>query len=139
MSVVSARTQFVRYALIGVGSNLILYLGYIGLTLMGVDPKLAMTLLYCVGVAQTFAFNKRWSFGHDGAMGPAFVRYCISYGLGYLFNLAALFVLVDRLGYPHRIVQAVLVLCTAVLLFALQKLWVFRSPASLTTATRASL
>jgi len=134
MSAVPAHTQFIRYALIGVVSNLVLYLGYIGLTLMGIDPKLAMSLLYGLGVVQTFTFNKRWSFGHQGAMGPAFFRYCVSYGLGFLFNLIALFVLVDRLGYPHRIVQAVLVLCTAVLLFTLQKLWVFRRPASATSA-----
>jgi hypothetical protein len=59
-----------------------------------------MSLLYALGVIQTFYFNKTWSFRHGGTHGPAFIRYCISYGLGYLFNLAALHVLVDRLGTP---------------------------------------
>jgi putative flippase GtrA len=80
-----------------------------------------------VGVAQTFIFNKRWSFRHDGTQGAALIRYCVAYGLGYVINLAALFLFVDRFGYPHQIVQGVLVLMLAAFLFVLQKFWVFRS------------
>lgn len=63
----SGHTQFIRYALIGVVSNLVLYLGYIRLTLMGIDPKLAMSLLYGVGVVQTFTFNNFRAPRGDGA------------------------------------------------------------------------
>jgi putative flippase GtrA len=58
--------------------------------------------------------------------GPAFVRYCSAYGLGYVINLLVLIVLVDRMGYPHEIVQGVMILSLAVMLFLLQKFWVFR-------------
>lgn len=125
MSAEATRGQFVRYAAVGLVSNLVLYLAYLGLTLAGIESKLAMTMLYALGVAQTFVFNKRWSFRHDGAHGPAFVRYCLTYGVGYLLNLTALFILVDVVGYPHQIVQGVMVLVLAVLLFVLQKFWVF--------------
>jgi len=135
----STARQFARYVVIGLASNLILYLGYIALTFAGTEPKLAMTLLYALGVAQTFVFNSRWSFGHDGKHGPAFVRYCASYGLGYVVNLAALFVLVDRLGYPHQIVQGAMVLSIAVMLFLLQKFWVFRLNTTLPTANAPNL
>lgn len=127
MSSTAALGQFVRYATVGLASNLVLYLAYLALTAAGVGTKLAMTLLYVLGVVQTFAFNKRWSFRHGGMRGPAFVRYCASYALGYLVNLVALMVLVDRLGLPHQIVQGVLILALAILLFLLQKYWVFRA------------
>lgn len=120
-----AASQFLRYAVVGLASNAVLYLAYLSLTQIGIGSKLAMTLLYVVGVAQTFIFNKRWTFKHQGAQTRTFVRYCIAYGIGYLFNLLSLFVLVDRLGYPHRIVQGLLIFATAVLLFLLQKFWVF--------------
>lgn len=117
--------QFFRYAMVGLVSNAILYLTYLALTQMGMGSKLAMTLLYALGVAQTFFFNKSWTFKHQGAKTSAFVRYCIAYGIGYLFNVFGLFMLVDRLGYPHQIVQGLLILATAVLLFLLQRFWVF--------------
>ena len=118
--------QFIRYATVGLGSNIVLYLAYLALTAAGIESKLAMSLLYVLGVVQTFAFNKRWSFRHGGLHGPTFMRYCASYALGYLINLGALLILVDRLGYPHQAVQGVMILTLAVLLFLLQKFWVFR-------------
>ncbi len=122
--------QFIRYATVGLGSNIVLYLAYLALTAAGIDSKLAMTLLYVLGVVQTFAFNKRWSFRHGGVRGATFVRYCASYALGYLINLGVLLVFVDRLGYPHQAVQGVMILALAILLFLLQKYWVFRPTAA---------
>lgn len=126
MTDTSRSTQFARYAMVGVASNLLLYLAYLALTTTGMDPKLSMSSLYALGVAQTFLFNKRWTFRHGGMHGPAFVRYCIAYGLGYVINLLVLVLLVDQMGYPHEIVQGVMVLSLAVMLFLLQKFWVFR-------------
>ena len=117
--------QFVRYAAVGLISNGVGFLLYLGLTFAGMEHKIAMTLLYAIGVLQTFVFNKRWSFQHDGVHGPAFVRYCITYGLGYVINLLALIVLVDFVGYPHEIVQGIMVISLAAMLFTLQKFWVF--------------
>ena len=130
--------QFIRYATVGLISNALGYLLYLAFTAAGMEHKMAMTLLYGVGVAQTFFFNKRWSFRHGGMHGPAFARYCIAYGLGYVLNLLALLVLVDRLSYPHEIVQGLMVLSLAVMLFLLQKFWVFRpssTPSSSTVQT----
>jgi len=115
--------------LVGLASNTVLYGLYIALTRIGAEPKLAMTLLYAVGVAQTFVFNKRWSFRQVGLHTPAFARYCAAYALGYAINFVGLLVLVDRLGYPHQWVQGVFVVLLALMLFALQKFWVFRRDA----------
>jgi len=123
------RGQFFRYVFVGLASNAVLYGLYIALTRMGAEPKLAMTLLYAVGVAQTFVFNKRWTFGQMGLHTPAFARYCAAYGLGYVINFVGLLLLVDRFGYPHQRVQGVMVVLLALLLFALQKFWVFRRDA----------
>jgi len=127
--------QFLRYGLVGLASNGVLYVAYLVLTAVGLEAKLTMTLLYAIGVAQTFFFNKRWSFRHGGLHGPAFMRYCVAYGFGYMVNLIALLILADSLGYPHQIVQGVLVLLLAVMLFLLQKFWVFPTKTSLPTAS----
>ncbi len=117
-----------RYGIVGVASNMVGYILYLVLTAAGVEHKLAMTLMYMVGVVQTFLFNKRWSFGHDGSHRYALLRYAVSYGLGYVVQLTALYFCVDRLGWPHQAVQGVMVFVVAALLFVLQKFWVFRAP-----------
>lgn len=120
-----ALTQFSRYAIVGLASNAIGYVLYIALTRLGLGPKLAMSLLYGIGILQTFLFNKRWTFGHRGAHGSVFARYCFVYGLGYAVNLLALILLVDQAGLQHQWVQGVMILVVAVLLFTAQRYWVF--------------
>lgn len=122
--------QLIRYGVVGLTSNGIGFLLYLLLTWLGMGPKVAMSLLYVIGVVQTFFFNKHWSFSYGGKDRGAFIRYCQAYGLGYLINLAALVVLVDKLGYPHQIVQCALILLVAGMLFLLQKFWVFPAAAN---------
>lgn len=114
-----------RFAVVGLASNAVLYLAYLGLTAAGVGPKVAMTLPYAVGVLQTFALNRRWTFGHEGDRRAALLRYAAVYAAGYLLNLAALELLVTRMGLPHRIVQAAMILVVAAFTFGLQRSWVF--------------
>ena len=119
-------SQVFRFASVGLLSNAVLYGAYLVLTTVGLEAKLAMTLLYAVGVALTFFFNKRWSFRHGGSHGPPFVRYCFSSALGYAINLLALYTLVDHFGYPHQIIQAIMICIVAIMMFALNKFWVFQ-------------
>jgi len=120
-----ALTQLMRYGIVGLASNALGYLLYLGLTYLGMGPKLAMSLLYCVGVLQTFVFNKKWSFRFDGAATPALVRYATVYAMGYVINIFSLMLLVDQMGLPHQWVMGVLVLFMAVFFFVAQKFWVF--------------
>ncbi len=117
--------QLSRYALVGIASNAFGYLLYLLLTYIGMGYKSAMTLLYMVGVAQTFVFNRSWSFGHRGKIRGALGRYVISYAIGYLLNLAVLWLAVDYLEFPHQVVQGVMIVILAMMLFLLQKYWVF--------------
>jgi putative flippase GtrA len=132
-----ALVQFSKYALVGIASNVVLYIAYIGLTYIGMGHKLAMTLLYAAGVAQTFAVNRAWTFSHRGRYERTFIRYCLAYLFGYLTNLGALYLLVDLLRYPHQIVQGMMIILLAVMLFLIQRHWVFRTNGS-TTATMSS-
>ncbi len=118
--------QALRFAIVGLASNAVLYLLYLGMTAAGMGPKLAMSLAYGMGVAQTFLFNKRWTFNHTGRFDAALLRYITLYVGGYLCNLLALAWFVDKLGYPHQIVQGIMILTLAGSFFILQKLWVFK-------------
>ena len=117
--------QLLRYAMIGIGSNVILYLAYLLLTGFGLGHKTAMTLLYGVGILQTFLLNRKWTFGHQGNIHGAFIRYVTVYLLGYLVNFSGLYIFVDVLGFAHQLIQGVMIILVAVLLFVLQRFWVF--------------
>jgi len=122
----STPVQMLRFAVVGLASNAVLYLVYLGMTAVALGPKLAMSLVYAIGVTQTFLFNKRWTFNHAGRHDTAFIRYVTVYAGGYLANLLVLVWLVDSLGYPHQIVQGLMILVLAGCFFVLQKIWVFK-------------
>ena len=128
--------QFIRFAVIGLASNALLYLAYLLLTGMGMGHKLAMSLLYATGVTLTFLFNKNWTFGHRGEYRKTFIGYLLIYLLGYVVNLVALMVLVDRMGFQHQWVQGMMILVIAVMTFLMQKFLLFRTPESLSGPRR---
>jgi putative flippase GtrA len=123
-------SQFLRFGIVGLVSNAVLYGLYLVATSIGIQHTVAMTVVFAIGTAQTFVFNKRWSFAYHDAHGGGFLRYLLAYAIAYVINLSAMWILVDVEGYPHRIVQAVMVVVVALVLFFLQRFWVFRSPAS---------
>jgi putative flippase GtrA len=85
-----------------------------------------MTVSYCAGVLIGFALNRRITFRFEGASGSALLRYICAYGIGYAINFVGLWLLADHYGIPHEIVQAGMIFGIAVLLFFLQKYWVFK-------------
>lgn len=118
--------QLVRYALVGFTSNAALFAGFLLLVHLGLSATVSMTVLYATGVALTFALNRRWTFRHAGHARRPLVRFVLSHLSCYGLNLLLLNVLVDRLQWPAAPVQAGAILLIALLLFLLQKFWVFR-------------
>lgn len=117
--------QLIKYGAVGLATNLLLYFAYLAVTFVGLSPIIAMSLLYVVGVLLSFWANRNWTFVHQGLQSVSFRRYIVTYLLGYLINLSALYVLVERYALPHQLVQGCLIIFLALFLFALQKVWVF--------------
>ena len=118
--------EVVRFGIVGLVSNVVLYLLYLLFTAHGIGHKVAMTLLFTVGTLQTFFFNKRWTFSFRGFEKSIFTKYVVIYGIAYTTNLAGLVLLVDYLRFNHEIVQGIMIIALAILLFLIQKHWVFR-------------
>jgi putative flippase GtrA len=119
--------QLVRYAAVGVATNLLLYGGFLLLLWAGLAYTAAMSVSYAVGIALAFVAQRSWTFAHSGARGRAALRFVACYGLGYLLNLAGLRLLVGQGLLGPAAAQAVMVVAVAVFLFVLQKTWVFRA------------
>ena len=121
--------QFSRYATIGVVSNALLYLAYLGLTGLGVGHKVSMTLVFVAGVVQTYFLNRDWSFSYKSKERSTFFKYCTVYIGAYLLSLFLMWLLVDYFGFLHQLVQIFLIILCAIVIFLSLKFWVFKSPA----------
>lgn len=125
----STRWQLLRFGVVGVGINLLLYGGYLAMVGAGLEPKAAMTVGYACGVAIGFFINRRWTFGQRGVLRRDIHAYLVVYAAGYLINLAALALFVDGMQWPHQGVQAAMAFVIAVFTFVMQKFWVFQGRA----------
>ncbi|XOV89465.1 MAG: GtrA family protein [Pseudomonadota bacterium] len=118
--------QMVRYGVSGLLSNALLYLGFLLLTEMGVHYLIAMSSMYMFGVSLSFSLNKKWTFKHTGKVTRTFIYFLLAHLSTYLFALIVLSVSVEVLDMDFRLVQFVLVFVSAIYLFLLQKILIFR-------------
>lgn len=117
--------QLIRYGLVGAVSNLTIYFVYLLITYLGVEPKIAMTLVYIIGASIGFVGNRKWAFTHQGEPFGAAMRYILAHSIGYLLNFLILYTFVDSLGYAHQWVQAVAIIIVAAFIFVVFKYYVF--------------
>jgi putative flippase GtrA len=118
--------QLIRYGLVGIVSNLSIYIIYLLMTYLGVEPKIAMTFVYVIGASIGYIGNRNWTFSYRGNQFSAGLRYTLAYFFGYVLNYLILFILVDHLGYLHQWVQAGAIIIVAGFLFVVLKYVVFR-------------
>jgi putative flippase GtrA len=118
--------QLISYGVVGVVSNLIIYLFYLLITHGGVEPKTAMTFLYIIAASTSFFVYKKFTFFYERDVLNSGARYVTAHMFGFLLNWIILNTFVERLNYPHQIVQAVAVFVVAVFLFVVFNLFVFK-------------
>lgn len=119
------RRQLLRYAVVGVLTNSLGYVAYLVSTYVGGTPKSTMTTLYIIGVLISFLANRSFTFQHNGPIGAAGMRFLAAHLMGYLLNLFLLFVLVDKLSFPHQYIQGMAIIIVAFFLFVLSRAFVF--------------
>jgi putative flippase GtrA len=117
--------ELVKFVIVGAISNIGLYVLYLILTESGVGHKASMSLLYLIGVVQTYFFNKQWTF-RDKSSHKVFLTYIIINLVLYGINLASMIFWVDYLKFPHQIIQGFMIIIIAGIFFFLQKKFIFK-------------
>jgi putative flippase GtrA len=120
--------QFVRFGIVGVLTNTVAYLAFLLIAYFGVEPKLAMTIVYLCSAFLGFIGHKKWSFSHEGLLLKTGMRFIVAHSLAYLLNLFLLYFFFNVLGYPYQLVQAGIIVVLAFFLYTMFKFFVFRSP-----------
>lgn len=120
-------TRLMRYGMVGLALNFAGYLLYLALTWLGIGPKTTMTLLYAVGAVTGYFGHRKLAFSYGGSVLGSAARYCLAHLCGYGLNFALLYILVDRLNYPHQWIQAGAIFVVAAFLFICFNFLVFPS------------
>ena len=117
--------QLFLYGMLGIINNILAYLFFLFLSSKGFDPKIAMTVVYCISVIISFLANKRYVFGLTDKFMTCFISFLLVYLIGYALNLSLLMIFVDNCGLPYQYVQAGSIFIVAVFIFIALKFFVF--------------
>lgn len=117
--------QIIRYGVVGIINNLLGYFIYLFITFFWLDPKVAITLFYPIGALTAYFGHLKYSFSYQGRKVSSMFRYGFTYFIGYGINLMMLFILTDKLKFPHQVVQALAIPLVAAFLFIMLKYFVF--------------
>jgi putative flippase GtrA len=92
----------------------------------GITAWLASGLGAALGAQVAFFANRRFTFGHGGALWPAWWRFMGTAVLGALVGMAIVAAGV-ALGLHYLLAQAVATLVGVLLTFAINRAWTFKS------------
>lgn len=120
--------QLVRFATVGASGyavNLAVFALLAGV--VELHHSLAAIGAFCVAVANNFFWNRRWTFAGSAATRFQAARFFTVSLVGLAVNLAVLEILIEVVGAPPLLSQAVAVAVATPVNFIGNKLWTFDS------------
>ncbi len=121
--------QLGRFAAVG-ASGYVVNLAMFALCvhLLGIDYRISAVFAYVVSVVNNFWLNRHWTFGarHHHPMFQAVRFFAVSL-LTFGFTYVVLITLVDDVGLPKVVAQAIAIVAGTPLSFLGQKLWSFKA------------
>lgn len=119
--------QFIMFVLVGFSNTFVLLVFYyIVLFTAGSEYYiLGQTVGYIAGIINSYFWNSRFVFssGSNGAM--SFIRMCICYGLTYVIQILALYLMIDVAGISDIVAPIVAVIITTPINYIMNKLYAF--------------
>jgi len=119
-------TRFLRYVGVGAVSTASHYAVLVACVELGHWPAwLASGVGAVVGAQVAFVGNRHFTFGHAGAVGPAWLKFMSTAGAGALLGMAVV-ALGVALGWHYLAAQVAATLCSLLLTYAVNRAWTFR-------------
>ncbi len=108
--------SLVRYAIVGVFSNVSLYFLFIVLVWVGLNPLLVAGFCYIVGLVQSYFINRMWSFKSESSHKDDLIRFLFSYGVGFVATIVILAILTQWMR--PEVAQILNVIFTALVIYS---------------------
>lgn len=90
--------RFSRYAAIGLGSNLTLYLLFLVMVWADLGAVSSSVICYIFGVTLSYLLNRKWTFASSNAHRQDLPRFLAAYATGFGATLLSINALVAPLG-----------------------------------------
>lgn len=123
-------TEKSRFILVGAINTCLAYVVFalLYLLLRNVLHYLVIaTLSHFIAVAISFTSQRRLVFRHQGPLLTTFFRFNVATSLSLLFGLAGMMLLVDGVGLPPLIGQAIVTAVSVVIMYVMHRYYTFRN------------
>jgi putative flippase GtrA len=129
VSRIDESVRVAKFLAVGVLNTLVgLCAIYLCKWLGGIGDAAANAVGYTVGLANSFAWNRRWTFNHSDAMLPAAVRFVVVFLIAYLLNLGTVMTAIHGFGVNSYVAQAIGIMPYTIFFYLGSRWFVFRSP-----------
>lgn len=105
-----------RYSLVGIGSNIFVFLVFLVFLWLGISAFWAAAICYIIGLTLSYTFNRQWSFESTASHRSDLVRFLFAYGAGLVATLV--FITVLTMFLRPEIAQILNIGLTAVVIYA---------------------
>lgn len=92
----------------------------------GIGDVTANIIGYAVGLANSFAWNRRWTFRHTGAVLPAIAKFLAVFLIAYLLNLGTVMAAIHGFGVNSYLAHAIGIAPYTAFFYLGSRLFVFR-------------
>lgn len=82
--------RLMRFGIVGIVNNLALFLGYLLLLNMAVQPVWAAISCYCIGICTSYTLNRSWSFESRDAHSEDLPKFLLAHGVGICSTIIVL-------------------------------------------------
>lgn len=104
-----------RYGIVGLTTNLSLYLVFLLFLRIGMTPTLSAGLCYGLGVGLSYILNRRWTFASTDSHLRDLPKFILAYGMGLASTLLTIIILV--LWLPPELAQILNIGITALVIY----------------------
>jgi len=119
--------QFVKFNLVGLANTALDFVMFSLLSWLGFYYILAQCLSYSIGVLNSFALNKYWTFAQRGGLQPSqAARFTLLNVITLLISLFLLSIFKDQLLLTTIYAKILTTVATMLINFAGNKFWVFK-------------
>lgn len=128
MTVVREFDRVTRFLAIGVLNTFVgLATIYLCKWALETGDVIANMIGYAVGLINSFAWNRRWTFAHSGAALPAAMRFVIVFLFAYAVNLATVLAAIHVFGVNSYLAHALAIVPYTIFFYLGSKYFAFRS------------
>ncbi|GHV50771.1 polysaccharide synthesis protein GtrA [Bacteroidia bacterium] len=120
--------QAFKYGIVGAANTLLTFAIYLALTeLFGCDKKLSNLTGYVAGVANSFIWNKQWTFKQAGAWWGSGIRFLAGFIICYVLQRLLFDCLNAHLPVPHTYNFIIAMIFYNILFFLSSKYIIFKA------------